>query len=508
MKRNSFLTLLAFMLLIAALFSFLTACGAKNGPEQEAKASKIVVGIPQDFDSLDPHIAQASGTEEIMFNVFTGLTMPSTAGELVPALAEKWEISADSTAYTFYLRKGVKFHNGSNLSAADVKYSYDRLCGKIPGEEKALKSTFANVIKEVEVLNDSTVKIVLKSRNAKFLSDTYIGIIPKDSGPSQASSPVGTGPYKFVDYTAGVGMNLAKFADYYEKGLPKLDHVEIKIFADLNAGVLALSNREIQFMQIVYDTIAQIPKGDFVIEQYPMNTVQLMGLNNNFKPFQDKRVRQALNYAIDKQQIIAMLAPGAPEVDSNFSPVMAYWYEDLKDYYSRDIEKAKKLLAEAGYPNLSFTIKVPGEYPIHVNAAQIIEQQYKDAGITVKIQVVDWNTWLTEVYAGRNHEATIIGLTGKLDPDNILKRFSSGYSRNFINFNNPRYDQLIKDGEVESNAAKRVEIYKEAQRILTEEAASVFIMDPINYVAVDARLEGFKYYPIYFIDLRYLDYKK
>ncbi|HZK02666.1 MAG TPA: ABC transporter substrate-binding protein [Anaerovoracaceae bacterium] len=504
MKKYSLTLYVAFLMILSIIF---TACGSDGGPVDAPETSKMVVGIPQDFDSLDPHISEASGTEEVMFNVFTGLAMPSADGELIPALAESWDINDDSSVFTFYLRKDVLFHDGSEFTAADVKYTYDRVCGKIPGEEGVIRSTYSDVIKDVEIIDEYTVRLNLIQSDAKFMSVMYFGIIPEGSGPDQATDPVGAGPYKVLDYTPGVGINLVKFDDYYEPGLPKIENVEFKIFADLNAGVLALTNGEIQYMAIVYDMVSQIPDEGFVVEQYPMNAVQLMGLNNEFEPFKDIRVRQALNYAIDKQEIISMLAPGAPEVDSNFSPVMAYWYEDLSDFYEHDIEKAKNLLAEAGYSDLTFTVKVPSEYPIHVNAAQIIEQQYKEAGITMKIQVIDWNTWLEDVYDARNHEATIIGLTGKLDPDSILKRFSSTYSKNFINFENAGYDQMIEEGIKESDSAKRVELYKEAQRILTEEAASVFIMDPINYVAVDANLKGFTFYPINFIDLRYFEYK-
>ncbi len=513
MKRKKFLVFLS-VLLVLSLTLFACGNGGDSGGDDGdvdvdvdvEKPTSIVVGIPQDFDSLDPHIAQASGTEEVMFNVFIGLIMPSPAGEMVPALAESWEYNDDSSEITFHLRKGVTFHDGSDFTAADVKYTYDRVCGKIPEDQSALRSVFSDVIESVEIIDDYTVKFNLFESNATLLSVMYFGIIPEGSGPDQATNPIGAGPYKVVKYTPGVGINLTKFDDYYEEGLPKMKDVEFKIFADLNAGVLALSNGEIQYMQITYDMVPQIPEERFVIEQNPMNTVQLMGLNNEFEPFKDKRVRQALNYAIDKQEIISVVAPGAPEVDSNFSPVMPFWYEDLKDYYSPDIEKAKALLADAGYPDLKFTVRVPAEYPFHVNTAQVIEQQFKKAGITMKIEVIDWSTWLEEVYAGRNHEATIIGLTGKMDPDSILKRFSSAYSRNFINFNNARYDELIHDGAREPDTNARVAIYKEAQRILTEEAASVFIMDPIEYVAIDKNLKGYVHYPMYFIDLRNFEY--
>ena len=502
-KKNS----AVFLCLLLIIILILSSCSGNETGDIQGKESEMIVGIPQDFDSLDPHISVASGTEEVMFNIFQGLVMPSPDGELVPALAENWEINDDSTSFTFYLRKDVVFHDGSDFTAADVKYTFDRVCGRIEGEPEAARSTFADVIADVEIIDDYTVVIKLNQSDARFISNMYWAIIPEGSGPVQSETPVGAGPYKFVSYTPGVGMVVQKNENYYEAGIPKIDRVEFRIFADMNAAVMALSNGEIQYMSITYDIVSQIPREAFVIEQYPMNTVQLMGLNNDFEPFRDKRVRQALNYAIDKEQVIKMLAPGAPEVDSNFSPVMGFWYEDLKDYYSHDIDKAKALLKEAGYPDLSFTVKVPSEYPIHVNAAQIIQQQYLEAGIDMKIEVIDWNTWLENVYGARKHEATIIGLTGKLDPDSILRRFASSYSKNFINFNNSKYDELINNGAMEPDPESRAEIYKEVQRILTEEAASVFIMDPINYVAVDADLKGFAYYPISFIDLRYFEYE-
>lgn len=491
-------------LLIAMVM--LAACGDVENTEQDSETSRMVVGIPQDFDSLDPHKSAASGTEEVMFNIFQGLIMPSPDGELMPALAERWEINEDSTSFTFYLRKGVIFHDGSEFTAADVKYTFDRVCGKIEGETDAARSTFSDVITEVKVIDDYTVTLNLNQSDARFMSNMYWAIIPEGSGPNQGINPVGAGPFKFVSYTPGAGMVVKKNENYYENGLPKMDEVEFKIFSDMNSAVMALTNGEIQYMSITYDIVPQIPEDSFSVMQYPMNTVQLLGLNNDFEPFRDVRVRKALNYAIDKKQIIDMLAPGAPEVDSNFSPVMGYWYEDLKDYYSHDIDKAKALLKEAGYSDLSFTVKVPSEYPIHVNAAQIIQQQYLKAGIDMNIEIIDWNTWLEEVYGSRQHEATIIGLTGKLDPDSILRRFSSDYSKNFINFKNAGYDDLIKNGVLKQNSEDRVIIYKEAQKILAEDAASVFIMDPINYVAVDAKLKGFVFYPISFIDLRYFEY--
>ncbi|QSX05358.1 ABC transporter substrate-binding protein [Sedimentibacter sp. zth1] len=499
--------------LTACAFLF-TGCSASdaNKPNdnnaQQEKQDKIVVGIPQDFDSLDPHLSNATGTQEVMFNVFTGLVSPSSNGEIISEIAESYTTNQDMTTYTFKLRKNVKFHDGSDLTASDVKYSLDRVCGKTEDQKEPLSSAYANVIDNVIAEDDYTVKINLTSTDASFLSKMTLAIIPENSGATQAEKPIGAGPYKFISYTPGMSLTLEKNDDYYIEGQPKIQNAEFKIYSDMNAAVFALSNGEINYMNMTEDYISQISTDKFIIETYPMNTVQLLGLNNDFEPFKDIRVRQALNYAIDKDTIINMLSKGAKKLGTNFSPVMPYYYQDgLEDYYKYDIEKARQLLNEAGYSDLKFTCKVASEYKLNTEAAQIIQQQLLEVGVDMQIETIDWGTWLEDVYTNRNHEATVIGFTGKLDPDGILKRYVSDYRKNFINFKNNDYDNLINKAAVEVNNDKRAEYYKQAETILAEEASSVYIMDPSYQFVIDNRLEGYVFYPINFIDLRTLQFK-
>lgn len=506
MKLNKITRILC---LLIALTFIVTGCSNNDiDNANKDELTKIVVGIPQDFDSLDPHLSNATGTQEVMFNVFTGLVSPTTTGEVVPEIAETYTTNDDMTSYTFSLRKGIKFHDGSDLTAVDVKYSLDRLCGKTADQTEPLSSAYAKVIDSVVAEDDYTVVVNLLETDAAFLSKMTVAIIPENSGATQAENPVGAGPYKFVSYTAGVNLILAKNENYYIEGQPYIDIAEFKIYSDMNTAVLSLINGEINYMNITDDIIPQIPTDNFKIVDYPMNTVQLLGLNNNFEPFKDKRVREAINYAIDKDEIISMISTGATKLGSNFSPVMsAYYQEGLEDLYTTDIEKAKSLLKEAGYENLSFTCKVASEYKLNTEAAQIIQQQLDKAGINMKIETIDWSTWLEDVYTNRNHEATVIGFTGKLDPDGILRRYVSTYSKNFINYNNSSYDELISNASKEVDTTKRQEYYKEAQTLLANDAASVFIMDPSNHIVVDNRLEGYQFYPINFIDLRTLKFK-
>ncbi len=488
--------------------------GCNNSSKEEKddasvkELTKIVVGIPQDIDSLDPHLSNATGTQEIMYNVFTGLFSPSSGGELVPEIAQNYTVNDDMTSYKFKLNQGIKFHDGSDLTSADVKYSLDRLCGNTGDQDKPLSSSYANVIDNVVAEDDYTVIVNLKQTDVAFLSKMTIAIIPENSGASQAENPVGAGPYKFKSYTPGVSIVLEKNKDYYISNQPHIDVAEFKIFSDMNTAVLSLSNGEINLMNITEDIIPQIPADRFTIVDYPMNTVQILGLNNDFQAFKNKKVREAINYAIDKDEIISMISPNAAKLGSNFSPVMSLYYQDgLENMYKTDTEKAKSLLKEADYENLKFTCKVASEYKLNVDAAQIIKQQLSKAGIDMQIEIIDWSTWLDDVYTNRNHEATIVGFTGKLDPDGILKRYVSDYSKNFINYNNTEYDNLISSAAKEVDNDKRIAYYKEAQKVLADDASSVFIMDPSNHVVVDNKIEGYVSYPINFIDLRTLKFK-
>lgn len=497
---------------LCAVTMFLVGCTNANNEEKDdvsiKEPTKIVVGIPQDIDSLDPHLSNATGTQEVMYNVFTGLVSPTSNGDLVPEIAESYTTNYDMTSYTFKLHPNIKFHDGSDLTSADVKYSLDRLCGNTSDQDKPLSSSYSNVIDNVVAEDDYTVVVNLKQTDAAFLSKMTVAIMPENSGATQAENPVGAGPYKFKSYTPGVSLVLEKNENYYISNQPYIDVAEFKIFSDMNTAVLSLSNGEINLMNITEDIIPQIPTDRFTIVDYSMNTVQLLGLNNDFEPFKNKKVREAINYAVNKDEIISMISPNAAKLGSNFSPVMSLYYkEGLENMYATDVEKAKSLLKEAGYENLKFTCRVASEYKLNVEATQIIREQLLKAGIDMQIEIIDWSTWLDDVYTNRNHEATVVGFTGKLDPDGILKRYVSDYSKNFINYNNPEYDNLISLAAKEVESDKRINYYKEAQKLLADDASSVYIMDPSNHVVVDNKLEGYINYPINFIDLRTLRFK-
>lgn len=487
------------LLLLLSLFLF-SACNNKQPAVDTPAIKKAVVGIPQDFDSLDPHRSVSTGTQEVMFNLFNGLISITPDGEIINALAESLEVSEDLLTYTFKLKHPVLFHDGSQLSSKDVAYTFNRLNGKTEDQTDPLSANFS-AIEAIETPDEDTVIFKLARVDVAFLSKLMIAIIPEGSGPGQAVQPVGAGPFKFVSYTPGVGINMERHKDYYGT-LPDLEKIDFKIYTDANTGFLALQVGEVDILNLTLDQTHSVDQNKITVLTAPQNMVQLVTLNFQHEPFKDLRVRQALNYAVNKEEIIAMLAPGSPKLDTNYSPIMGYYYNsETENFYDYNPNKAKELLREAGYSDLTFSLKVPTEYPFHVDTALLLQAQLAHAGITMKIQPIEWNTWLSEVYENAVYEATIVGLTGKLDPDPILGRFHTDFSRNFYNYSNPDYDELIEQAKTIADQETRRELYKEAQMVLAQDAVAIFIMDPTLYRAVNNRLSGLQNYPIGFIDM-------
>ena len=375
--------LMALLLLTGLLSAALTGCGggsteqasedgqtADGSTEARAQANEIVVGIAQDLDeSLDPHLAVAAGTKEVMFNVFEGLVKPTPDGDLVPAVADHYEISEDQTTYTFTLREGVQFHNGDPVEMRDVTYSIERCADDSEGTPLI---PALSAISSIQA-DDTTLTITLDQPDSEFLSYLTLAILPEDY-TDQATAPVGTGPFKFVSRTAQDSIVLERFDGYW--GTPaQLDKVTFRIIENADSLVMSLQSGAIDMFAHLTSTQAAQLGDDFQVLEGTMNLVQALYLNNAAEPFNNEKVRQALCYAVDKQQIIdvAFDGYGSPIGSSMYPAFQKYFVEDLTDYYPYDPERARELLAEAGYPDgFSMTITVPTNYTPHMNVAAVL----------------------------------------------------------------------------------------------------------------------------------------
>ena len=477
----------------------LTAC---SGDKADA-SSKIVVGIPQDLeDSLDPHEAVAAGTKEILFNVYEGLLKPDETGNLVPAVAKEYSVSDDGLVYSFVLRDGVKFHNGKEVTAEDVKYSIEKSAGMTGAE--SLIAPFSN-IKEVNVIGKDQVDIVLEEPDIDFpayIANLNASIIPK-SNNKPSTNPIGTGPYMYVSRSPQENIILKKFDSYW--GTPaNIENVTLKVIPNADSIVMNLNGGAVDmFARLTVTQTKQLAK-NFNILEGEMNLVQAVYLNHAVKPFDNVDVCRALSYAVDVDNVLEMTSDGKGfPVGSSMFPAFKKYYVDLSDSYPTDMEKAKELLAEAGYPDgFKFSITVPSNYQPHIEAAQVISQQLKQIGVTADIKLVEWNTWLSDVYAGRNYEATLIGVdASSLTATAMLDRFVSDAPNNFTNYNNSEYDELYKKVYTAKTDDERIEIYKELQKNLADNAANVYIQDMVEFVALSDKYDGYVFYPMYIQDL-------
>ena len=488
------LTLLVFVSLSIAL------CGC-IGDKSSADTSSITIGLPQDLEeSLDPHVAKAAGTKEVLFNMFEGLVKPDSDGNFIPALASKYEILDEGKVYSFTLRKDVKFHDGSLVTAEDVIYSINRCADAT--DETTFVPAYSN-IEKIEELETGEIQITLKEKDTEFLAYMTTAIIPK-SNLNANTNPIGTGPYRFVSRSPQENIVLERFDSYW--GEPaNIKNVTLKILSNADMIVMNLNGGAINMYARLTTTQANEVSDQFKIYESTMNLVQALYLNNKVAPFNDLRVRQALCYAIDVDALQNMLFDGhGQEIGSSMFPSFGKYYkDDLKDYYTVDYKKAKELLNEAGYPDgFSFTITVPSNYQPHIDTAQVLVEQFKNIGVTCTISLVEWNTWLSEVYTNRNYEATVIGVDAPyLTARALLERFASDSSSNFINFQSEEYDKVLKNAIASVDEAKKIELYKTCEEILTKDAASVYIQDMPELVALNKRFAGFVSYPLYVLDI-------
>ncbi len=485
--------------------------GGESGSAEDAASGQetgdryggsIVVGVQQDIDSLDPHKATAAGTKEIIFNIFEGLVKPDENGNLINAVASDYTISEDGLVYTFTLRDNVKFHNGNVVTAEDVKYSLERVSGLLDGTP--LISTLST-IKSVDILDEKTVQVTVENANTELIYSFVAAIIPAGSGEDETADPIGTGPFSFVSYKPQQGIVLAKNPDYWQEGLPYLDQVEFKIINSADTALLELQGGTIDFYAYLTDSQAQALQGSHQVISSPTNMVQALFLNNAVEPLNDVRVRQAISYALDKESINDFVGGGnGTLLSSAMLPTLKEYYVDLNDTYgtTANVEKAKELMAEAGYADgFDMEIAIVSTYEFHMQTGEVIVEQLKEIGINATIKGMENSSWLDEVYNGRQFDATITALTCDMTPGYLMNRFQTESSKNFINFQSAEYDEIYAKAQAALDPDEKAGYYKELQKILCDEAGSVFIQAPANQTAISSKLEGYKFYPVYVQDM-------
>ena len=408
----------------------------------------------------------------------------------VPLLATGWEIPDEQT-YVFTLRKGVKFHDGTDFNAHAVKFAFDYIVN--PDNAVPIASRFDRV-ESVEIVDDYKVVFHLKEPFGVLLdvlAADFLLISPmylQQATPGELDEmPMGTGPFKVVKWTRDEKVEVERFEDYWGEDLPYLDAIEYKILPDTTVKMIALRTGEVDIVDTVPVTEIKAVKEDKELDfvEFESTGYRSIYLNCAAPPFDDVRLRQVLAWAVDRGELIRLgslglgtpangpLAPPQWAFDPNFKP------------YMRDIEKVKELLTEAGVPEgFSFILKCANS-PDEVRMAEALQQQFAEAGIKAEILTGEYTAIRSTVTAG-DYDAWYVGWGGGTDPDrNMWNSFHSDGWFNWVNYNNPEVDRLLDEARSISDIERRAELYREAQRIISDEAPMVFIKFP--YYAADGQ---------------------
>ena len=460
---------------------------ALSASAADAARTDLVLGIVLEPPHLDPTAGAAAAIDEVVYaNVFEGLTRIGRGGEVLPALAASWDISDDGKIYTFKLHSGVKFHDGTDLTAEDVVYSLDR--ARADDSTNAQKALFA-AIDTVEAVDATTVKVTLKNPQGSFLYNMGWGdavIVAPESADGNKETPVGTGPFKFANWAKGSSITIEKNPDYWGEPVA-LDKAEFRIIPDAAAAVPAILTGEVQAFPnlAAAEALQQLqadPRFEVVIGATEGETV--LSTNNKKPPFDQLKVRQAIAHALNREEIIAGNGSGfGTPIGSHFSPGNSA-YVDLTGTYPFDPEKAKALLAEAGFPDgFDATIKLPP--PAYArDGGQVIASQLRNVGINLEIIPVEWADWLEQVFTNKDYDLSIVSHT---EPNDIGIYARKDY---YFQYDNPEFDAVIAELDVTSDDAKRAELYGKAQRILAEDAVNGFLFQLAKIGVWDAKLEG------------------
>ena len=493
-----------FGLLMTIILSMLllVACGGsgekKEGGDAGAGTAKDTLVIAQGADakSLDPHASNDNPSSRIRVQIYDRLMELDDNGVPQPMLAESWERPDDKTII-FHLRKGVKFHNGDEMKASDVKFSLERALASPEVAE------IISGINSVEVLDDYTVKVTTEKPMAAILNNlahTTIAILSekatKEAGDKFGQNPIGTGPYKFVSWQSGDRITLEAFPEYWQGEAPTKNVIFRNIVEDTNRTI-GLETGELDIVYDIQGMDKNKLKDDdrFVLIEGPQASMTYLGFNMKKEPYNNPKVREAISYAIDQKPIIDTVFLGAGEAANSIIGPNVWGYYDVEKF-TQDIEKAKALLAEAGFPN-GFKAKIwVNDNPVRRDIAVILQDQLKQIGIDLAIETVEWGAFLDGTARG-DHEMFLLGWgTVTRDPDygiyELVSTATMGSAGNRSFYSNPTVDKLLEEGRTELDPEKRKVIYKEIQEIIRKDIPMYMIIYPLQNVVTQKNIKNFK----------------
>ncbi len=474
--------------------------------------------MPRDVGSVDPASSHSTPRINVSNMIFNGLVQFDEDANVVPDLAHSWDVSDDGMTYTFYLEEDVYFHSGRKMTAADVKFSFERLSNpktealgywlldSIKGKI-AYADGEADEIEGIRVIDDYTVEIQLETGDGGFLrklGTAYASIVCSDGigDEMELIEPIGTGPFQYVEYEPNEHVKLERFDNYWEEGLPYLDAVHIDMLVDDSVQMMRYQVGDQDLMDIVdpviLHTLQSLPQFADTIEQRRGASVQILTLNNQKEPFTDKRVRQAVLYAIDRERITQDVIGGLGAPAYTPAPTAISELLGLEDAYEYNPDKARELLAEAGYED-GFSVEAPTVPTVWQRLTlEGVQADLEKVGIDVEVQVMEPAAYSAMMNQGEAVMGNMNVGSQMADPDEVFYEFLHSSRTPGLNravFKNDEFDAIVEEARVTTDEEKWLELYREAAAIVVEEAPWAFIHYPYINRAIAENLHGVRQFP-------------
>jgi len=457
--------------------------------ETPVKGGHLIVCQIAEPPGLDPTANTAAAIDRVVYaNIYEGLVRTNREGKFVPALAQSREVSPDGKVYTFHLRKNVKFHNGEPFNAEVAKWNIERAKGK---DTTNPHPEFFRGIVQIDTPDDETLILTLKDSDALFIPHMAEGdavMLPMQGHEKAKSHPIGTGPFQFSKWVRGDRIEMERFSRYWNPKLPYLDKVTVKIIPDPMAQIAALKAGDIHVIgNISAPETAKALAADkrFMVGNGTSTAEVIMSTNNKAKPFDNKKVRQAMALAIDRKAVVALAMSGfGTPIGSHWSPGTPY-YADLTSKFAYNPEKAKKLLAQAGYPDgFEAVLKLPDRYEYSRRSGEVIADMLGKVGIRLKIEIIEWGQWIERIFKKKEYQLTVIGHSEAWD---IGIYANPAY---YFQYDSPGFQKAYEKALKAPNVDEKIKWFGQCQKIIAEDAVNGFIFSAPSIPAMTANVMG------------------
>lgn len=525
-KKNFFMLLLVSLLAVA-----LVGCGGGDSKEKAAETAKqkiFVFGQGSDPRGLDPAYVDDGESANPIVNIYDGLVRYKPGNtEIEPALATEWSSSPDGKEWTFKLRQGVKFHDGTPFNADAVVFSVSRQLPPQRTDAMPYASFAFGPVQKVEKVDDYTVKFILSEPYAPFLANLAMVLAAPIVSPAAVEkygdkfieNPVGTGPFKFVEWKKGQQIVLEANKEYWD-GAPKLDKLVYKIVKENSVRASELRTGGIQAMNGVDpNDVKMLEEAGVTVIKNPGMNINYLAFFCNKKPFDNPKLRLAVSHAINRENLINFLYQGLAELPNSMLPSFMPGHDKSLKAPEYNPEKAKQLLAEAGYPNglkvtlLTYSAVRPYNPVGGDKLAAAVQADLRKVGIEVEIKTYPWKEY-KEIYTPEIVQAGDFMLYGWIgdngDPDNFLSLLETKEIKSTLNaakYSNKKVDELLVKGRTAKTPEERNAAYSELQKIVQDEAPWVFLSHSKDMAAVSKNVEGFDLHPVGVVYFRDVDIK-